>query len=56
MGFREWTNINTTKIHYEVAGFRHELNRYIMIRGIFKLSKLHKILSRTNFGSTEKDI
>jgi hypothetical protein len=56
MGFRKWINVNTTEIHYEVAGFRHEVDRYTTIRGIFKLSKLHVILSRVNFDSTEKAI
>ena len=45
-----------TKIRYEVADFRHEVDRWIMIRGIFKLSKLHEILSGANFSLTEKAI
>ena len=46
-------NVETTITRYIEVGFRHEVVRWITIKSIFKLSKLHEILIQTNFGSTE---
>ena len=41
---------------YIEVGFRQEVDRWITNKNIFKLSKLHEILIRTNFCSTEQAI
>ena len=37
-------NVETTITRYIEVGFRHEVGRWIMIKNIFKLSKLHEVL------------
>ena len=46
-------NVETILTPYIEVGFRHEVDRWIMVNSIFKLSKLHEILIRTNFYSME---
>ena len=46
-------NVETILTRYIEVGFRHEVDRWIMIKSIFKLSKLHEFLIRINFCSTE---
>ena len=52
----KWINVDTTVTHYKEVGFRHEVGRWIAIKSIHKISKLHEILIRTYFDSTEKAI
>ena len=49
-------NVYTTISHYYNVDFILEVDRWITIRDIFKLSKLYEIFSRTNFGLTEMAI
>ena len=46
-------NVETTITRNIEVGFRHEIDRWITIKIIFKLSKLHLILIQTNFGSKD---
>ena len=51
-GYRAY--LDTTVTRYKVVSFRHEVDRWIVIKNINKISKLHEILIRTDFDSTEK--
>ena len=46
-------NVETILTRYIDLGVRHEVDRWIMVNSIFKLSKLHEILIQTKFCSTE---
>ena len=46
-------NVKTTITRYIEVSFRHEVVRWITIKGIFKLSILDEILIHTTFRSTE---
>jgi 5S rRNA maturation endonuclease (ribonuclease M5) len=47
-------NVHTIVTRYKVVGFRHEVDSWIVIKSIHKLSNLHEILILTDFDSTEK--
>ena len=47
-------NLDTTVTRCKVVSFRHEVDHWIVIKSISKISKLHEILIRTDFNSTEK--
>ena len=49
----EVANVEMAITLYIEVGFRYELDCLITIESIFELSKLHEILIKTNFGSTE---
>ena len=46
-------NVRMTITHFKEVGFIHEVEHWITIKTIFKISKLQEILSQTNIGSTE---
>ena len=49
-------NFETTITFYIEVGFRYEVGHWITIKSIFKLAKLHEILTQSNFASSEKAI
>ena len=56
IGFGNWNNVDATITRYYNVGFRHEVDHWITIKSIFKIPRLHEILSRANFYSIEKAI
>ena len=49
-------NVETVLTSYIEVGFRLEVDHWIMIKRIFKLSKLQEILIQSNFCSTDQAI
>ena len=45
-------NVEKILTRYIEVGFRHEVDRWIMIQSIFKLAKWHEIFIQNNFCST----